>query len=70
MAGLMLLGKKISLPVRRKLNRAVPYVVSVMAILLILRGMNLGISYMSPKHTSTSTEAPMCHQPHRDNVRE
>ena len=33
---------------RTKLNKAVPYFLAVVAIILILRGMNLGIPYLSP----------------------
>ncbi|MFN4233531.1 MAG: sulfite exporter TauE/SafE family protein [Bacteroidia bacterium] len=39
----------ISLSVRNKIQKAVPVFVAVMAILLILRGLNLGIPYVSPK---------------------
>jgi len=34
---------------RSKLNKAVPYFLAAVAILLILRGMNLGIPYISPQ---------------------
>ncbi|MFN7014884.1 MAG: sulfite exporter TauE/SafE family protein [Bacteroidia bacterium] len=39
----------ISLNVRNKIQKAVPVFIGVMAILLILRGLNLGIPYISPK---------------------
>ncbi len=39
----------ISLNVRNKIQKAVPVFVGVMALLLILRGLNLGIPYISPK---------------------
>lgn len=39
----------ISLNVRNKIQKAVPVFVGVMAVLLILRGLNLGIPYISPK---------------------
>lgn len=61
MAGLMLFGHLISSGARRKLNRAVPYVVGVMAIMLILRGMNLGIPLLSPKMDVDSKEVKCCH---------
>lgn len=38
----------ISIPVRHRIRQAIPLVVGVMAMLLILRGMNLGIPYISP----------------------
>ena len=34
---------------RTKLNKMVPYFLAVVAVLLILRGLNLGIPYVSPK---------------------
>ena len=42
-------GHYINLKFRSVIMRSMPYVVSVMAILLILRGLNLGIPYLSPK---------------------
>ncbi|WP_346319741.1 sulfite exporter TauE/SafE family protein [Chitinophaga sp. YIM B06452] len=41
----------ISMPVRHRIRQAIPLVVGVMAMLLILRGMNLGIPYISPVMT-------------------
>jgi sulfite exporter TauE/SafE len=61
MISVMLLRNQFSFSFRRKLNRAVPYVVSVMAILLILRGMNLGIAYISPAKTMDTLTMPSCH---------
>ena len=49
MLGLGLFSSVISPSIRTKLNRAVPYFLALVAILLILRGMNLGIPYVSPK---------------------
>lgn len=60
MAGLMVFGQRISPTTRRKINRAVPYFVAVMGVLLILRGLNLGIPYVSPR-MDAQAEAPMCH---------
>lgn len=34
---------------RKRIQKAVPVVVSIMAVLLIVRGLNLGIPYLSPK---------------------
>jgi sulfite exporter TauE/SafE len=39
----------ISLNFRNGIKRAYPYLVSCMAVLMILRGLNLGIPYVSPK---------------------
>jgi uncharacterized protein len=48
MFALTLFGFNIDLSIRRKIKNAMPYVVAGMAILLILRGMNLGIPFVSP----------------------
>ncbi len=61
MAGLMLFGHLISVRWRQKINRAVPYVVGVMAILLILRGLNLGIPFISPKMMHNADQIESCH---------
>jgi sulfite exporter TauE/SafE len=63
MAGLMAFGHMISVTVRQKINRAVPYMIGMMAIVLILRGMNLGIPYVSPKLEKHATEVDCCHRP-------
>ncbi len=42
---------------RERIRFAVPVFVGVMAVMLILRGMNLGIPYLSP---SIKTEKGMC----------
>ena len=34
---------------RRKMNKAVPYMLTVVGLLIVLRGMNLDIPYISPK---------------------
>lgn len=49
---LPLFGNLISVSFRNNLRRMVPAFVSCMAILLILRGLNLGIPYLSPRITS------------------
>lgn len=61
MATLMIFGHLISFNIRQRINRAVPYMVATMALVLILRGMNLGIPYVSPKLQKQSTEVMCCH---------
>ena len=63
MAGLMMFGHLISINIRQKINRSVPYFVGLMAVMLILRGMNLGIPYLSPKLEKESTEVSCYHKP-------
>jgi sulfite exporter TauE/SafE len=63
MAGMMVFGHLISATFRHKLNRAVPVFVGMMAVILILRGMNLGIPYLSPRLEKHSTAVECCHKP-------
>jgi sulfite exporter TauE/SafE len=56
-------GKFINLGIRTKLRKATPYLAIVLAVIFIMRGMNLGIPYLSPKLTEqnvTSSEVD-CH---------
>lgn len=65
MASLMVFGKYISPKLRVTLNKAVPYFVLIMAILLITRGMGLGIPYVSPALDSSNGKCAVscCHKP-------
>lgn len=59
-------GKLITFKVRHTLNRLVPYIGMVLAILFIFRGLGLGIPYISPKviHTAHhTTEITCCTKP-------
>lgn len=50
--GLMLLSlfvTKISGKVRSKINKYLPYILTIIGLMIILRGMNLGIPYLSPQ---------------------
>jgi hypothetical protein len=42
-------GKYINIGIRTKLRKATPYLAMILAVLFILRGMNMGIHYISPK---------------------
>jgi len=53
MLGLGIFSGFITPALRTKLNKTVPYFLAVVAVILILRGMNLGIPYISPKLDST-----------------
>lgn len=55
---LPLFGGLIGVSFRNNLRRMVPIFVSGMALLLILRGLNLGIPYLSPK---LSSDKAVCH---------
>ncbi len=63
MAAMMVFGHLLSFNFRLKLKRAVPVFVGAMAVILILRGMNLGIPFLSPKMEKTATTVECCHKP-------
>lgn len=44
-----ILGNFISTPIRNKVNNLLPVLIIIIGILFILRGLNLGIPYLSPK---------------------
>ncbi|WP_181304059.1 sulfite exporter TauE/SafE family protein [Rufibacter sp. XAAS-G3-1] len=56
-------GKLIQPKWRALMRNAVPYVAGCLAVLFILRGLNLGVPYLSPKLVSSEQEAPVCHVP-------
>ncbi|MGV3539448.1 MAG: sulfite exporter TauE/SafE family protein, partial [Rufibacter sp.] len=56
-------GKVIKPKWRAFMRTSVPYVAGCLAVLFILRGLNLGVPYVSPKLVSTGQEAPVCHVP-------
>lgn len=53
-------GSELKFSFRLKIKRAYPYLLSIMAALLILRGLGLGIPYLSPEFKSPSA-AIDCH---------
>lgn len=56
-----LLGQAISTRVRLRLTRLVPVGAVVLGCLLILRGMSLGIPYVSPSNSGTAETSQSCH---------
>lgn len=58
---LMLFGSGIPLHIRFKLRKLTPLVMMVVAALLIFRGMNLGIPYISPEFHPVVSETLHCH---------
>lgn len=52
----------IKLPFRDKIQKAIPYITVIIGILFILRGLGLGIPYISPSSISLFVQAtPNCH---------
>lgn len=60
MLGLTLAGQRISMDLRNSFRKVVPVFVSLMAVLLILRGLNLGIPYVSPELSKTDCTKHVC----------
>lgn len=62
MAALMVAGTFISVTFRSKLRRVIPYFTALVACVLILRGLNVGIPYVSPVMPGTTTVTVIgCH---------
>lgn len=56
------LGKSINLNLRKRINKLIPALTVILAVLFILRGLNLGIPYLSPKFMTQSTmHSPVRH---------
>lgn len=62
MLGASLIGNFINLNIRQKLTRLLPAFSLILAAIFILRGLNLGIPYISPKlEHKPATEEVICH---------
>jgi sulfite exporter TauE/SafE len=56
-----LVGKFVNLNVRKRINKLIPVFAVILAVLFILRGLNLGIPYVSPKFSKSGTPHMMHH---------
>jgi len=56
MASVALLGNFLSLAVRNKMSRIIPVFIVMLGIIFILRGLTLGIPYISPKHDALNPQ--------------
>lgn len=57
-----LFGKMINLNIKRKVNRLIPVLAAILAILFILRGLNLGIPFISPDYSKVKKQQEsLCH---------
>lgn len=55
------MANRITNEMRRKMNKVVPYLLTLVGLLIVLRGMNLDIPYISPKvieHTEEGSTKP------------
>lgn len=62
MTTVVYLHSLIKLPFRNKIQKAIPYVAVIIGVLFILRGLGLGIPYVSPSNMSLFVHGtPNCH---------
>ena len=54
-------GKLFSIDVRRRLTKFLPYMAALLAVIFILRGLSLGIPYLSPKLNGSMHHHSMMH---------
>lgn len=59
--GISLLGTKLQFALRLKVQRLIPASLLIVGLLLLLRGMALGIPYVSPKLPAQANGAVTCH---------
>lgn len=56
------LGSAINLNIRKKINKLIPALALILGLLFVLRGMNLGIPYISPKFNHPTASSDPSHQ--------
>lgn len=61
MLTLSFFGFMANITARNNIKKLTPYIIAVMGILLILRGLNMGIPYLSPLLEPTHGSAIQCH---------
>lgn len=61
MLALSIMSFRIDIAVRKSIKKAMPYMAMTVALLLILRGLNLGIPFISPSLSSETGTAASCH---------
>ena len=62
MSSIVYLNSFLSIPVRNKIQKVIPYVAVFIGIVFILRGLGLGIPYISPSNMSLFVQQqPNCH---------
>lgn len=54
-------GQMINFEARKLMRKAVPVFITLMGVLLILRGLNLGIPFISPEMPQSPGDATVCH---------
>lgn len=59
--GLQTTGRLIGAPARQKMRRLLPFITAFIALLLILRGLGLGIPFVSPVMAAQPSQVIDCH---------
>ena len=54
-------GQMINVEARKLMRKAIPVFITLMGVLLILRGLNLGIPFISPEMPQSPGDATVCH---------
>lgn len=64
MTAIFMSGELVTLDIRKKINKMIPIAIASIAILMMLRGMSLGIPYVSPKLSNNiiSVEDQQCNE--------
>jgi sulfite exporter TauE/SafE len=62
MSSVIYINSYLTIPIRNKIQKVIPYVAVLIGVLFILRGLGLGIPYVSPSNMSLFVqENPQCH---------
>jgi hypothetical protein len=62
MSSVVYINSYLTIPIRNKIQKVIPYVAVLIGVLFILRGLGLGIPYVSPANTSLFVQAnASCH---------
>lgn len=62
MSSVVYINSFLTVPIRNSIQKTIPYVAVVIGVLFILRGLGLGIPYISPSNMSLFVQAnPNCH---------
>jgi len=59
--GASLAGNLIGIKYRQQLMKAVPYLIAIIGIIFIIRGLHLGIPYLSPHISAQTGSVVSCH---------
>ena len=60
MATLVIIKNQVSLSARKTITKLLPYGMVIMGALFIIRGLNLGVPYLSPSTTTKQVSAEYC----------